>query len=135
MEQQFQCFKRFFVCGESSFNVFFLIFASNVQNNCTENDYFECDFYILDASRLIPSSASKKSLMVNIICLVKFSMFLLFSQVVVMSATMDVDHFSKYFNNAPVLYIEGRQHQVEVRSFFEYFLCTAVTCCISHTLL
>ena len=31
-----------------------------------------------------------------------------------MSATMDVDNFSKYFNNAPVFYIEGRQHKVEV---------------------
>jgi len=36
-------------------------------------------------------------------------------QVVVMSATMDVDQFSEYFNKAPVLYIEGRQHHVEVR--------------------
>lgn len=31
-----------------------------------------------------------------------------------MSATMDVDHFSKYFNKAPVFYIEGRQHKVDV---------------------
>jgi len=38
-----------------------------------------------------------------------------------MSATMDVDHFSKYFNNAPVLYIEGRQHHVEV-SYYQLFL-------------
>lgn len=34
--------------------------------------------------------------------------------IIVMSATMDVDHFSNYFNGAPVLYIEGRQHTVEV---------------------
>lgn len=27
---------------------------------------------------------------------------------------MDVDHFSQYFNNAPVLYIEGRQFKVNV---------------------
>jgi len=35
-----------------------------------------------------------------------------------MSATMDVDNFSKYFNNAPVFYIEGRQHKVEVFNKF-----------------
>ncbi len=32
-----------------------------------------------------------------------------------MSATMDVDHFSGYFNKAPVLYIEGRQFPVKVK--------------------
>ncbi len=31
-----------------------------------------------------------------------------------MSATMDVDEFSAYFNKAPVLYLEGRQFGVEV---------------------
>ncbi|KAK3583916.1 hypothetical protein CHS0354_033701 [Potamilus streckersoni] len=35
-------------------------------------------------------------------------------KIVVMSATMDVDHFSKYFNNAPVLYLEGRQYPIQV---------------------
>lgn len=35
-------------------------------------------------------------------------------KVIVMSATMDVDHFSQYFNKAKVLYIEGRQHPVEM---------------------
>merc|ERR1719334_3100606 len=34
--------------------------------------------------------------------------------VVVMSATMNVDHFSEYFDKAPVIYVEGRQHKVEV---------------------
>lgn len=33
-------------------------------------------------------------------------------KIIVMSATMDVDHFSQYFNNAPVLYIEGRQFPI-----------------------
>lgn len=33
-----------------------------------------------------------------------------------MSATMDVDHFSQYFGDAPVLYIEGRQYPVKVSS-------------------
>ena len=32
--------------------------------------------------------------------------------IVVMSATMDVDHISNYFNKAPVLYIEGREHPI-----------------------
>lgn len=31
-----------------------------------------------------------------------------------MSASMDVDHFSKYFNEAPVLYIVGREHEVQI---------------------
>lgn len=31
-----------------------------------------------------------------------------------MSATMDVDHFSKYFNNCKALYLEGRTFPVEV---------------------
>nr|XP_054771735.1 ATP-dependent RNA helicase DHX33-like isoform X2 [Lytechinus pictus] len=35
-------------------------------------------------------------------------------KIVVMSATMDVDHFSEYFNNAPVLYLQGRQHPIEL---------------------
>ncbi|XP_067124062.1 ATP-dependent RNA helicase DHX33 [Centruroides vittatus] len=35
-------------------------------------------------------------------------------KVIIMSATMDVDHFSQYFNNSPVYYIEGRQYPVEI---------------------
>ncbi|XP_078003477.1 ATP-dependent RNA helicase DHX33 isoform X3 [Phascolarctos cinereus] len=35
-------------------------------------------------------------------------------RVLVMSATMDVDLFSRYFNGAPVLYVEGRQHPIQV---------------------
>lgn len=34
-------------------------------------------------------------------------------KIIIMSATMDVDHFSKYFN-CPVLYLPGRAHQVQV---------------------
>jgi len=34
--------------------------------------------------------------------------------IVVMSATMNVDHFSEYFDKAPVIYVEGRQHKVDV---------------------
>lgn len=33
---------------------------------------------------------------------------------IVMSATMDVDLFSQYFNGAPVLYLEGRQHPIQI---------------------
>ncbi|KAK9509920.1 hypothetical protein O3M35_004807 [Rhynocoris fuscipes] len=40
-------------------------------------------------------------------------------KIIVMSATMDVDHFSKYFDDAPVVYIEGRQYPVEVRYTIE----------------
>ncbi|CAN8022020.1 unnamed protein product [Ixodes persulcatus] len=35
-------------------------------------------------------------------------------KIVVMSATMDVDHFSKYFGGAPVYTLEGRQHPIEM---------------------
>eukprot|EP00741_Cyanophora_paradoxa_P004375 tig00000796_g4246.t1 len=35
-------------------------------------------------------------------------------KVAVMSATLDALQFSAYFNGAPVLYVEGRQHSVEV---------------------
>jgi ATP-dependent RNA helicase DHX33 len=35
-------------------------------------------------------------------------------KVILMSATMDVDEFSSYFNKAPVFYLEGRQFKVEV---------------------
>ena len=31
-----------------------------------------------------------------------------------MSATMDVDEFSAYFNKAPVFFLEGRQFNVDV---------------------
>ncbi|XP_007557990.1 ATP-dependent RNA helicase DHX33 [Poecilia formosa] len=35
-------------------------------------------------------------------------------RVIVMSATMDVDLFSEYFNKSPVLYLEGRQHPIQI---------------------
>ena len=35
-------------------------------------------------------------------------------RLIIMSATMDVDHFSNYFGNCPVLYVEGRQHPIEM---------------------
>ncbi|KAM6402916.1 ATP-dependent RNA helicase DHX33 [Rhynochetos jubatus] len=35
-------------------------------------------------------------------------------KVIIMSATMDVDLFSQYFDGAPVLYLEGRQHPIQV---------------------
>lgn len=35
-------------------------------------------------------------------------------RLIIMSATMDVDHFSQYFDNCPVLYVEGRQHPIEM---------------------
>ncbi|XP_055513770.1 LOW QUALITY PROTEIN: ATP-dependent RNA helicase DHX33-like [Leucoraja erinacea] len=35
-------------------------------------------------------------------------------KVIIMSATMDVDLFSQYFNRAPVLYLEGRQHSIQI---------------------
>lgn len=39
---------------------------------------------------------------------------MLLLKVIVMSATMDVDQFSQYFNGAPVLYLEGRQHPIQI---------------------
>ncbi|XP_053187151.1 ATP-dependent RNA helicase DHX33 [Scomber japonicus] len=35
-------------------------------------------------------------------------------KVIVMSATMDVDLFSEYLNKSPVLYLEGRQHPIQI---------------------
>jgi ATP-dependent RNA helicase DHX33 len=35
-------------------------------------------------------------------------------KIILMSATMDVDLFSKYFNQAPVLYLEGRQYPIDI---------------------
>ncbi|XP_026866064.2 ATP-dependent RNA helicase DHX33 [Electrophorus electricus] len=35
-------------------------------------------------------------------------------KVLVMSATMDVDLFSQYFNKSPVLYLEGRQYPIQI---------------------
>ncbi|KAG8452005.1 hypothetical protein GDO86_003980 [Hymenochirus boettgeri] len=35
-------------------------------------------------------------------------------KIIIMSATMDVDMFSRYFNSAPVLYLEGRQHPIQI---------------------
>lgn len=35
-------------------------------------------------------------------------------KIVVMSATLEAEHFSRYFNSAKVLYIEGRQHPVQI---------------------
>lgn len=40
--------------------------------------------------------------------------FIFYLQVIVMSATMDVDLFSQYFNKSPVLYLEGRQHPIQI---------------------
>ena len=36
-------------------------------------------------------------------------------KLIIMSATMDVDHFSQYFNKAPVLYVEGRLHSITLK--------------------
>lgn len=35
-------------------------------------------------------------------------------QIIIMSATMDVDHFSKYFNNCEPIYLAGRTYPVKV---------------------
>ncbi|XP_030838003.1 ATP-dependent RNA helicase DHX33 [Strongylocentrotus purpuratus] len=52
-------------------------------------------------------------------------------KIVVMSATMDVDSFSQYFNKAPVLYLQGRQHPIELMysssSQPDYLFSTLVT--------
>ena len=36
-------------------------------------------------------------------------------RVIAMSATLDAGLFSRFFHNAPVLYVTGRQHPVNVR--------------------
>ena len=39
-------------------------------------------------------------------------------RIIVMSATLAANSFSKYFNNAKVLYIQGRQYPVTVSERF-----------------
>ena len=41
-------------------------------------------------------------------------------KIIVMSATMDADKFSRYFRGAPILYVAGRQHPVNVRHVTEH---------------
>lgn len=52
-------------------------------------------------------------------------------KIIVMSATMDVDHFSKYFGGAPVYILEGRQHPIEmmhaVKKQEDYIFAALVT--------
>ncbi|XP_055714042.1 ATP-dependent RNA helicase DHX33 [Phlebotomus papatasi] len=36
-------------------------------------------------------------------------------KILIMSATMDVDHFSAYFNNCKIIYLEGRMFPVKIR--------------------
>ncbi|XP_055684837.1 ATP-dependent RNA helicase DHX33-like [Lutzomyia longipalpis] len=36
-------------------------------------------------------------------------------KIIIMSATMDVDHFSAYFNNCKIIYLEGRTFPVKIR--------------------
>ena len=54
--------------------------------------------------------------------------------IVVMSATMNVDHFSEYFDKAPVIYVEGRQHKVDVmysaESQSDYVYASLGKCCL-----
>ncbi|KAG8222007.1 hypothetical protein J437_LFUL002768 [Ladona fulva] len=40
-------------------------------------------------------------------------------KIILMSATMDVDQFSSYFDDAPIVYLEGRQHHVDIYSTLE----------------
>lgn len=35
-------------------------------------------------------------------------------KILIMSATMDVDHFSRYFNDCGTIYVEGRIHPIDV---------------------
>lgn len=48
-----------------------------------------------------------------------------------MSAALDVDHFQRYFRNAPVFHIEGRHHQVNIyhtkNIIDDYFFTCLVT--------
>lgn len=44
----------------------------------------------------------------------KFYKFILMLQIIIMSATIDVDHFSKYFNNCEPIYLDGRTYPVQV---------------------
>uniref|UniRef100_A0A1B6DZY5 RNA helicase n=1 Tax=Clastoptera arizonana TaxID=38151 RepID=A0A1B6DZY5_9HEMI len=52
-------------------------------------------------------------------------------KVILMSATMDVDHFSKYFNNSKVLYLEGRQYPVKMYEALKHQEDYAFSCLVT----
>ena len=52
--------------------------------------------------------------------------FCFYFQVIVMSATLQADQFSAFFDGAKVLYVQGRQHPVDVSA---HFVCLSV--CLS----
>ncbi|KAJ3448551.1 atp-dependent RNA helicase dhx33 [Anaeramoeba flamelloides] len=59
-------------------------------------------------------------------------------KIVVMSATLDADQFSEYFNFAPVLYVSGRQHPIDLYYLPEPepdYLDTVLTCILQCHLL
>lgn len=58
-------------------------------------------------------------------------LIIILSQVIVMSATMDVDHFSQYFNNAVTLYLEGRTYPVSVHHMIESQEDYAFSCLVT----
>ena len=35
-------------------------------------------------------------------------------KIIITSATINPEHFSKYFNNAPIIEVSGRKYQVDV---------------------
>jgi pre-mRNA-splicing factor ATP-dependent RNA helicase DHX15/PRP43 len=55
-----------------------------------------------------------------LISIISFTTFLLLItyEVIIMSATLDVSKFSKYFNNCETLHVSGRQYPVEVLIIF-----------------
>uniref|UniRef100_A0A1L8DGA4 RNA helicase n=1 Tax=Nyssomyia neivai TaxID=330878 RepID=A0A1L8DGA4_9DIPT len=52
-------------------------------------------------------------------------------KILIMSATMDVDHFSAYFNNCKIVYLEGRMFPVKVRHIKRNDHDYAQTCLIT----
>lgn len=77
----------------------------------------ERDRYLNDYEVLIIDEAHERSLNIDFILgilheLIKKRKDL---KVIITSATIDLERFSKHFNNAPILIVEGRTYPVEVR--------------------
>lgn len=71
-------------------------------------------FGIVKEAQKIRQERNLAPLKVEFCVYIKFIFDRIVFQLLIMSATMDVDHFSRYFNNCKTVYIEGRTHPVDV---------------------
>lgn len=77
----------------------------------------EHDRYLNDYEVLIIDEAHERSLNIDFILGILYSLLKVRKdlKVIITSATIDLERFSKHFNNAPIKIVEGRTYPVEVR--------------------